>query len=159
MLLLLLITITTNVHALFTSLLWTGHFKVFNIYQGIPIQFHKVGATLPVLQMRKLKQKEVRQFAEVSAELGFVCVCVYVLGPHLGHMESSWARGQIRAAGASLHHSHSRSEPGTYTIAWAMPDGTHILMDTRWVLNLLSHEGNSSELRFEPCLPSSREWP
>ena len=35
------------------------------------------------------------------------------LGLHLRHMEAPWARGPIRAAAASLHHSHSnaRSEP------------------------------------------------
>ena len=35
------------------------------------------------------------------------------LGPHLQHMGSSQARGQIEAIAAGLHHSHSKaaSEP------------------------------------------------
>ena len=69
----------------------------------------------------------------------------------------SRARGQIRAAAAHLCHSHSNtgSEPHLQPIPQltAMPilnplnearDPTHILMDISWVLNLLSHNGNSS---------------
>ena len=46
----------------------------------------------------------------------FFVFCFVFLGPHLWHMEvygGSQARGLIRAAASSLHHSHSnaRSEP------------------------------------------------
>ena len=70
---------------------------------------------------------------------------------------SSQARCQIRAVAARLYHSHGnvRSEP------WLGPtpqlverqilnplsearDRAHILMDTTWVCNPLSHKGNSA---------------
>ena len=69
---------------------------------------------------------------------------------------SSQVRGQIGAAGASLCHSHRTT--GFQPHLWpppqltAMPDPypltkardqTHILMDTRRVLNLLISSGNS----------------
>ena len=69
---------------------------------------------------------------------------------------SSCARGQIGAATARLCHSHSksRSEPclqlishcGTPQILNPLSearDQTCILMGITWVLNPLSHEGNS----------------
>ena len=58
----------------------------------------------------------------------------------------SQARGQIRAAAAGLHrsHSHTRSEPCLRpTPQLRARDGTHILMDSSQVRNPLSHNGNS----------------
>ena len=69
---------------------------------------------------------------------------------------SSQGSGQTGAAAAGLHHSHSnaRSElrlqpiPQLLATLDSQPtergqDQTLILMDTSWVLNLLSHNGNS----------------
>ena len=65
---------------------------------------------------------------------------------------SSWARGRIRAAVASLYHSHSNSttEPHLQPMLQlvAMPDpspGIKLASSKRifWVPNLLSHSGNS----------------
>ena len=69
---------------------------------------------------------------------------------------SSQAGVSIRAAAASLHHSHSNAESKPYLQPTpqltAMPDPnplsnagdqTHILMDTSLVRNPLSHNGNS----------------
>ena len=75
---------------------------------------------------------------------------------------SSPARGRIRAAAAGLHHSHSntRSElhlQPTLSSFWQhwilnplskARDQTCILLDTSWILNLLSHKGNSKPLPF-----------
>ena len=65
------------------------------------------------------------------------------------------ASGRIVATAADLHHSHSntRSELHSQLQLWQYQllnplskarDQTCILMDTNWVLNLLSHNGNSS---------------
>ena len=67
---------------------------------------------------------------------------------------SSQARGQIGAAAASYRHSNTRSELllRLHHSSWQClvlnplgkaRDGTHVLMDTSWVGNLLSHNGNS----------------
>ena len=66
---------------------------------------------------------------------------------------SSLAKGQIGASAAGLHHSHSnkRSELhlqrtlqlGQCQIINPLRDQTLILMDTSWVLNPLSQNGNS----------------
>ena len=58
---------------------------------------------------------------------------------------SSQARGWIRAVAANLHHSHSntRSEPHLQSTPQLVATQTHILMDTGWVLNQLSHNRNS----------------
>ena len=65
---------------------------------------------------------------------------------------SSWTRGHIRAAAIGLHQSHSnnRSEPHLWPPpqlqqCWILNPlnearhHTYILMDTSWVLNMLSH--------------------
>ena len=70
---------------------------------------------------------------------------------------SSQARGRIGAAAAGLCHSHSnarsqlRLQPMWQLVATPIlnpvseaRDETCILMDTRWVLNPLSHNGNSN---------------
>ena len=65
-------------------------------------------------------------------------------------------RGHIRAAAASLCHSHSnpRSETHLQPTLLLMatldpqPARTHILMDTSWVLNLLSHDRNCRMISF-----------
>ena len=72
--------------------------------------------------------------------------------------ETSWARGLIRATGASLHHSHSRSNAGSKPhlppqhSLWQRRvlnplsdsrDQTCVLMDDSWVLNPLGHSRNS----------------
>ena len=68
---------------------------------------------------------------------------------------NSPARGQIGVIGPSLCHSHSnvRSEPHLQPMlqlsAMQGQGSTHILMDTSWVLNPLSHYGNSSCSLFE----------
>ena len=69
----------------------------------------------------------------------------------------SQARGQIRTTAAGLYysHSHSHSRTGSEPCLWPTlqltatlnplneaRDGTHILMDTGQVCNLLSHNGN-----------------
>ena len=69
---------------------------------------------------------------------------------------SSWARGQIGAAAAGLHHSYSNARfasSATYTTAHGnagsfnamsrVRDRIHILMDTSQTPNPLSHSGNS----------------
>ena len=66
---------------------------------------------------------------------------------------SSQARGRIGSAAASLHHSHSRSEPCLQptpqltamldSFTYCM-DRIHILMDRSRVLKPLSHDGNPS---------------
>ena len=57
---------------------------------------------------------------------------------------NSWASGQIGAAAAGLRHSHSNTKSLTY---WARPGveptSSQILC---WVLNMLSHNGNSSSI-------------
>ena len=72
----------------------------------------------------------------------------------------SQARGRIRAAAASLRHSHSNM--WSKLQLWPAPQftasqilavseargQTHILMDTSWVCDPLSHNGNSWEARF-----------
>ena len=73
---------------------------------------------------------------------------------------SSWARGWNRAVAATLLHSHSHSHsqrskphPDLHCSLWQCwilnpmseaRDGTRILMDTSWVLNLLSHNESSN---------------
>ena len=67
---------------------------------------------------------------------------------------NSWARGWNRAAGASLGHSHSHSHARSKMHLKSMlqleaiqlsktRDQTCILIDTVWVLNLMSHNENS----------------
>ena len=65
---------------------------------------------------------------------------------------SSQARVEIGAAAAGLCHSHSNvgSKPPLCNLQHQIVnllskarDGTRILMDTSWVLNPLSHNGNS----------------
>ena len=72
-------------------------------------------------------------------------------------MEVLGARGQIRPAAAGLHCSHNNagSELHLCDLCHSLRqlrilnelgkarDGTHILMDSSWILNLLSHNGNS----------------
>ena len=71
----------------------------------------------------------------------------------LATYRSSQSRGQIRAAAADLHHSHSNvgSKPclrPTPQERWILNplsearDQTHVLMDTNWVCNPLNHSGN-----------------
>ena len=69
----------------------------------------------------------------------------------------SQARGQIRAASVSLHHSHINVWDLSYVFglhhsSWQCQildplrktrDQTHIFMDTSWFLNQLSHNGSS----------------
>ena len=68
----------------------------------------------------------------------------------------SQARGHIRAAGTSLHHSHRNAGPShicdlhhslqqrqILNPLSKARNQTHILIDTSWILNLLSHTGNS----------------
>ena len=70
---------------------------------------------------------------------------------------SSQARGQMGATASGLCHSHGNARwelclwpmlqlaavpDHLHTLSEAR-DGTHILMDTSWVHNLLSHNGNS----------------
>ena len=77
---------------------------------------------------------------------------------------SSLARGGIRATAASLHHSHSnaRSELHLQPMLQltATPifnpmgktrDQTLILMDTSWILNPRSHNGNSFLCFLKKC--------
>ena len=76
----------------------------------------------------------------------------FIFGSSPAAYGSSQARGQIRDAVASLHHSHSnaRSElhlqttPQLVATLSKAKDWTHILMDTSWVLNPPSLNGNSS---------------
>ena len=94
---------------------------------------------------------------------------------------SSQARGWIRATAASLCHSHSNARSKLYL--WPIlqahsntrslnplseaRDGAHILMDSRQVLNLLSHVGTpyylfSNISFFKILFPSwsvPRDWP
>ena len=58
------------------------------------------------MQISKKRRKEI-VFRVTSL---FLFGLFVYLGPRLGHMEVSQARGPIRAAAASLHHSHSNSE-------------------------------------------------
>ena len=74
-----------------------------------------------------------------SISLSFVCL-VWFLGRHLWNMESSQARVRIRAAAASLHHSSRQSQ---IILLREARGGPFILMNTSWVLNPLSHSGNS----------------
>ena len=87
---------------------------------------------------------------------------------------NSQARGRIVAVAASLHHSHghshTRSKPCLWPTSQLMAcrilnplskarDWILILMDTSWVLNLLSGNGNSfffSGQLFYSCLKVSR---
>ena len=75
---------------------------------------------------------------------------------------SSQARGLIGTRAAGLHHSHSTTRSkhicdllhNSQQCQILNPlsearDQTHILMDTSWVLNLLSHCGNSMYLNFK----------
>ena len=68
----------------------------------------------------------------------------------------SQARGRIGAAAAGLRHSHSNTNPSlvydphhSVRQCWILNplckarDRTHVLMDTTWLRNLLSHSGNS----------------
>ena len=63
-----------------------------------------------------------------SAQFFFIFLFSFflILWPHLWHTGGSWARGQIRASVASLHHSHShtRSKPYLQLMLQlaAMPD-------------------------------------
>ena len=70
---------------------------------------------------------------------------------------SSHARGQLEVAAASLHHSprNAGSEPQVWQCQILNPlseakHWTHILMDTIWVCNPLSHKGNS--INFWLCI-------
>ena len=58
---------------------------------------------------------------------------------------SSQVRGQIGAAAAGLHHSHSNAESEPHLRILNPPrearDGTYVLMDTSLILNPLSHNG------------------
>ena len=82
---------------------------------------------------------------------------------------SSWARGQIVAVAASLHHSHTMPDQncmcdlhcslwqwGILNPLGKARDLTCILMGASWILNLLSHNGNSLVSCFTfPFLPPS----
>ena len=93
----------------------------------------------------------------------FCCLSLYILfffRAVPAACGSSQARGQIGAAAASLHHSHSniRSRPHLQPTPQLMAipvdplsearDQTHILMDTNQILNLLNHNGNSLLVYF-----------
>ena len=81
----------------------------------------------------------------------------------------SQARGQIRAAIASLHHSHSntRSEPHLQRASSQQHQMLNplskarvrswILMDTSWILNSMSHNGNSTKKFFFQLTGKNRE--
>ena len=79
------------------------------------------------------------------------------LGPDPQHMEVPKARSQIGAIAASLHHS-SWQHQILNSLSEAR-DRTHILMDTGWVLNPLSHNGNSSLLLLDPPFPQIPSFP
>ena len=81
----------------------------------------------------------------------------FILWLHLRHVEFSGARGWIRAAAASLHHSHSNlgselclwpthssQQPWILNPLSKARDWTRILMDASRVLNPLSHNRNST---------------
>ena len=57
----------------------------------------------------------------------------------------SQARGRIRATAAGLYHSpgNSRSKPNLILNPLREARDQTLLMDTSWVLNMLSHSGNS----------------
>ena len=89
----------------------------------------------------------------------FVClfVCFFLLWPHLWPMElprlgAEWELQLLTCATATamwdLSHvcdlHHSTGQRWIPNLLREARDGTHILMNTRWVLNPLSHNGNSN---------------
>ena len=79
--------------------------------------------------------------------INFFSFSFYLLGLAPSAYGISWARSQIRDAAASRHYSHgnagSKQQRRILNPLSKAKDWTHILMDTSWVLNLLSHNGNS----------------
>ena len=82
----------------------------------------------------------------------FLCLLLRAAPVAYGHCQE---RGWIRAVAAGLRHSNVRSEPSLWPIPHLMwcqilnptseaRDWNCILMDTSWVLNLLSHNGNTT---------------
>ena len=67
---------------------------------------------------------------------------------------SSWARGQIETAAASLHDSHRNAR--SFNPLSKARNQTRILMDSSQVLNTLSYNGNSRILRFYVIMAKSR---
>ena len=61
------------------------------------------------------------------------------------------ARSPIRAAASGLHHSSQQCQ--VLNPLSRARNGTHILMDTSWVHNLLGHNGNSRSLLFNNIAP------
>ena len=67
------------------------------------------------------------------------------MAKHAGY-GSSWAKGQIRAAAVGLRPSPRQGQ--ILKLLSETGDQTRILRDTSWVLNLLSHSGNSKVINF-----------
>ena len=113
--------------------------------------------------LHKLSLCNDRMAVGNSQPTSFLFVCLF-LGPHPWHMEVP--RLEVK----------SELQPLAYAIATATPDPshlcelhhslwqhqilnplsevrdwTHILMDVSWVLNLPSHNGNSSAYLFRVC--------
>ena len=78
----------------------------------------------------------------ISRILIIVFFFFFFLGPHLWHMEFP------RLGAPSLHHSNSNATAKPHLQHWILNplnearDQTHIIMDTNWVHNQLSHNGN-----------------
>ena len=89
-------------------------------------------------------------FQSTSMHILCVCVCVFFRAAPVAYGNSQ-ASSLIRAAAASLCHSHSnarskqclRPTPQLIAMLNEARGQTHILMDASWVHNPLSHNRNS----------------
>ena len=93
----------------------------------------------------------------------FICLFIAILGLHLWHMEVARLGVQLelqlpayttataiatRDAGHICYLHHSSRQHWILNPLSKARNGTHVLMDTSWVHNLLSHNENSKNLNI-----------